>query len=885
MTSPAAHKDDALTADIRLLGVLLGEVVCEQAGVEVYELIEQVRRQAVDLRRNDAAEGLAAEGLGGGADLLAARPIAEQVHVIRAFNLFSLLANVAEDVHHNRRRLHHREIGSPPQSGTLARTAQLLDDAGVSPERLAEARALLRLTPVLTAHPTEVRRKTVLDVQRRIAVLLSANERGGPELAELRLAVLTLWQTAMLRLTKLRVIDEINETLGYYQRSLFAVLPALQAAADELFDTPGGPVVTMGSWIGGDRDGNPFVTAEVVSTALRRHCTVAIRQLLVALGGLSVELSMSSRLIEPTAALTALAEASNDLSPYRLDEPYRRALRGMYARLAATATELLGEVPGAAAHATLPAYGAPGELATDLAVIDDSLRSHGASALADARVVPVRRMLDIFGFHLCGLDLRQNAAVLEVAVAELLAEAGVCDDYRALAERARVELLSAELASPRLLRTPYSTLGPVTANELAILEVAAAALDRIGPEAVPHHIISACAQPSDVLELAVLAKEAGLVRGGASPSSRIDLVPLFETIDDLQRSGHVLGDLLDVPAYRSIVASRGDRHEVMIGYSDSNKDGGYFTSNWALYRAELELAGAASAAGVALRLFHGRGGTVGRGGGPSYEALLAQPPGTVRGSVRITEQGEVVAAKFADPEIARRNLEALLAATIEASLLDTEGFGPNESERAYRVMDELSARSMQAYRGLVYDEPGFADFYRAITPIQELSALNIGSRPASRTASGRIEDLRAIPWVFSWSQARDHAPGVVRHGQRIRVVDRQRPRASGRAPCAAPVLALPPDGAVESAHGPGQDRPVDRRPLRRVGRQLQPGHRAVRQDRRRARANGALGTRDLGARRVVGRQPAVGPQHPQPIPVPRSDEPVAGRPAAPTPSW
>ena len=260
-----------------------------------------------------------------------------------------------------------------------------------------------------------------------------------------------------------------------------------------------------------------------------------------------------------------------------------------------------------------------------------------------------------------------------------------------------------------------------------------------------------------MLELAVLAKEAGLVRGGAVPAARLDLVPLFETIDDLQRSGSVLRDLLAIPLYRSIVASRGDRQEVMIGYSDSNKDGGYFTSNWALYRAEVDLAEAASDAGVELRLFHGRGGTVGRGGGPSYDAVLAQPPGTVQGAVRITEQGEVVAAKFADPEIARRNLEALLAATIEASLLDTEGFTPAAAARAYVVMDELSRSSMQAYRDLVYGE--FVRFYRAVTPIQELAALKIGSRPASRTASDRIEDLRAIPWVFSWSQARIMLPG------------------------------------------------------------------------------------------------------------------------------
>ena len=758
-----AHKDDPLLADIRLLGALLGDVIREQAGEVVFEVVETVRRHSVGVRRGDHDAGLAEC-----ADVLCRLDIDAQLHVIRAFNLFSLLANVAEDVHHNRRRRHHRDVGSPPQPGTLAHTAVLLGAAPAARARLVGLRDRLRLTPVITAHPTEVRRKTVLDIQRRIAVLLADPARGDEQLDELRLAVLTLWQTAMLRLRRLRVVDEINEALGYYDRSLFAVLPGLQRSVGVLFAAAGAepagsdgarPSITMGSWIGGDRDGNPFVTAPVVSTALHRHTATAIGRLLEQLGQLSLELSMSSRLVEPTAELLSLAEAGADDSPFRLDEPYRRALRGMRSRLAATAEQLLGTVPGAPPHARLTPYTDPAELDADLAVIDASLRSHGAAAVAAARVAPLRRSLEIFGFHLCGLDLRQNSAVLERAVAALLRAAGVCPDYSALDEAARVALLSAELASPRVLRGPFTELDEVTTSELDILTVAADTIRRVGPRAVPNHVISACAQPSDVLELAVLAKEVGLLRGGSEPRLELDLVPLFETIDDLRRAGAVMTELLALPIYRELVASRGDRQEVMIGYSDSNKDGGYLTSNWSIYRAEIDLARSAAAAGVELGLFHGRGGTVGRGGGPSYEAVLAQPSGTVRGSVRITEQGEVVASKFADPELARRNLEALLAATIEASVLDTEGFTPDEAARAYAVLDELSSRSFAAYRTLVYETPGFVEFYRAITPIQEIASLNIGSRPAARSGSGRIEDLRAIPWVFSWSQARIMLPG------------------------------------------------------------------------------------------------------------------------------
>ena len=756
-------QDAELAHDIRLVGALLGDVIREQAGAAVFDLVETVRRESVEHRR------LRSSGVSGPTvELLADQTIGDQLVVIKSFDLFALLANVAEDVHHERRRRFHRIAGSPAQNGTLNATKRHLLAASVGTVELSALAERLQVNPVLTAHPTEVRRKTVLDLQRRIASLLRLVDRSDEIIAELRLTILLLWQTDLLRASKLRVSDEINEALGYYDRSLFEVLPQLDAECGELFCELGAPAprspLRMGSWIGGDRDGNPFVTAEVVAGAVDRHATTALRHLLEVLRGLAIELSISEVMVHPSEELLVLAAASLDESPFRTEEPYRRALRGMHARVAATALALLGSVPGEAPHAVLDPYLSPDELIADLDTVANSLCSHGADAIATARVGPVRRAVEIFGFHLCGLDLRQNSAVLEAAVSDLLAVAKVCPAYRRLDEAARVELLVGELASPRVLRGPFSRLHESTQSELAILTVAAEAIRRLGPKAVPHHIISACTSVSDLLELLVLLKEVGLVSPGPDPRVALDIVPLFETIDDLRRAGSVMRELFGLPVYRELLGSRRNHQEVMVGYSDSNKDGGYLTSTWSLYRAEVDLASAAADAGVALRLFHGRGGTVGRGGGPGYDAVLAQPPGTVDGQIRVTEQGEMVAGKFAEPSMARRNLEAMLAATIEASLLVDDGLNaPTENalprERASAVLDELAERAFRAYRGLVYETPGFVEFFRSVTPITEIATLNIGSRPAARSGSGRIEDLRAIPWVFAWSQSRVMLPG------------------------------------------------------------------------------------------------------------------------------
>jgi phosphoenolpyruvate carboxylase len=760
--------DDDLVDDIDLLGRLLGDAIRATNGDETFELVEQVRRLAVDGRRTGVST---VDEL---RDVLAERPLDQQLSVLRALDWLALLANTAEDVHVERRS---RDLRGAPGVSHLTSTASALDRilaGGVSPEQLIVTVGEARVSPVITAHPTEVRRKTVLQVLAQVSDLLHRRSlMTDPAAAaaledELATCVLLLWQTALLRLSKLRVRDEINEALRYYDTSLFDVVPALtRSLADQLTALTGHTVdttqvVSMGSWIGGDRDGNPFVTAEVMDYAITRQTETALERHVLALHRLSRELSMSDRLVTATPALEELAEASGDDSPFRTDEPYRRALRGMHARLHALATRLLGpdaDVPGPAPAATeataVAPYGSLVELASDLDTVIESLHSHGAGPLADRLVEPVRRAVATFGAHLCALDMRQNSAVHETVIDDLFRAAGVCADYRSLDETARVELLHDELCSPRLLRSPHAPLSDISQSELAILDTAAQAVDRLGPAILPHYVISMAHDVSDVLEVAVLLKEVGLVRAATASgpaTAALDIVPLFETIDDLRRAATVLGRLLDDEVYLALLDSRGRRQEVMVGYSDSNKDGGYLSSQWNLWSAQRALVATARAADVRLRFFHGRGGTVGRGGGPAYEAIQALPPGTVDGSLRLTEQGEIVAAKYSNPAMARRNLETLVAATMEATLLHDERtvVDPTFTE----TVDELAQRAFSAYRALVYGDDRFVTFFRSITPTDEIALLNVGSRPASRTASRAIEDLRAIPWVFGWTQCR-----------------------------------------------------------------------------------------------------------------------------------
>ncbi|BCN63800.1 phosphoenolpyruvate carboxylase [Prescottella equi] len=767
VTSAPRAATEPLRDDIRLLGGILGDIVREQAGEDVFDLVERARVESFRVRRSEIDRAELAE-------LFSTVDTADAIPVIRAFSHFALLANVAEDIHRERRRAIHVRAGEPPQDSTLAATYAKLDVAPVDPEIAAGALAGALVAPVITAHPTETRRRTVFETQNRIMELMRRREWVTVDPAEadavdrqLRRQILTLWQTALIRLSRLRIQDEIEVGLRYYDASLFEVVPRINAELRDALRSrwPDSGVLTEpmlrpGSWIGGDRDGNPYVTADVVARATHRASETALEHHLAELEVLERELSMSARLVTVTPELNRLADESGDESAFRADEPYRRAVRGLRARLTGTAARILGHPAAHAVAGELPDYRDPAELLADLEIIDTSLRSHGDGTVADDRLAQLRNSVEVFGFHLCGLDMRQNSEVHETVVAELLAWSGVHPDYASLPEDERVALLTRELATRRPLAGPHAEFSELTTKELGILRAAADAVDRIGPEAIPNYVISMCESVSDMLEAAILLAEVGLFDpdGEAGPRCPVGIVPLFETIEDLRHGAETLTATLDVPLYRALVANRGDSQEVMLGYSDSNKDGGYLAANWALYRAELDLVRVAREKGIRLRLFHGRGGTVGRGGGPSYDAILAQPPGAVEGSLRITEQGEIIAAKYAEPRLARRNLEALVSATLESTLLDVEGLG-DDAAPAYAVLDELAELARVAYADLVHDTPGFVEYFEASTPVAEIGALNIGSRPASRKQTQSISDLRAIPWVLSWSQSRVMLPG------------------------------------------------------------------------------------------------------------------------------
>ncbi|HUH72475.1 MAG TPA: phosphoenolpyruvate carboxylase, partial [Mycobacterium sp.] len=755
---------EPMRADIRLLGAILGDTVREQNGDEVFDLVERARVESFRVRRSEIDRADMSR-MFDGIDIHLAIPI------IRAFSHFALLANVAEDIHRERRRAIHVDAGEPPQDSSLAATYAKLDLAELNSATVADALKGALVSPVITAHPTETRRRTVFVTQHRITELMRLHAEGHTETDdgrniefELRRQVLTLWQTALLRLSRLQISDEIAVGLRYYPAAFFRVVPQVNAEVRNALrarwpdsDLLSEPMVQPGSWIGGDRDGNPNVTADVVRLATGSAAFTAVAHYLAELMHLEQELSMSARLIIVTPELAALAEGCRERA--WADEPYRRALRVIRGRLTATAAEILDRQPQDELDLGLPPYSTPAELQADLDTIDESLRTHGCALLADDRLTLLREGVRVFGFHLCGLDMRQNSDVHEEVVGELLAWAGVHPDYSSLPEDERVALLAGELSTRRPLVGDRARLSDLARSELDVVRAAAHAVERYGPAAVPTYVISMCHSVSDVLEAAILLKEAGLLdASGPQPYCPVAISPLFETIDDLHNGAAILHAMLEVPLYRALVAARGESQEVMLGYSDSNKDGGYLAANWAVYRAELALVEVARKTGIRLRLFHGRGGTVGRGGGPSYQAILAQPPGAVNGSLRLTEQGEVIAAKYAEPQLARRNLESLLAATLESTLLDVEGLG-DAAEPAYAVLDEVASLAQRAYAELVHETPGFVEYFKASTPVSEIGSLNIGSRPTSRKPTASIADLRAIPWVLAWSQSRVMLPG------------------------------------------------------------------------------------------------------------------------------
>jgi len=769
-------KEELLREDRRLLGRLLGDVISEQVGAATRERIERIRQTAVRFRRTESDPAAAGEAAAVKAELakeLDALPIEETLHVVRAFSYFSHLLNIAEDAHQNRRRHVHAEAGSPRRPGTFAHALDVAAGGRVGGSLAGSAKAVLgwfaraRVSAVLTAHPTEVQRQSILECEREIARLIALPESRTRD-AALHAEVLRLWLTAMLRLSKLAVADEITNALAYFRMTFLSELPRLYAEMEEALQgrlevekelwLP--PFLTVGTWVGGDRDGNPNVVAQTLELAVSQQARLLLEHYLAEVNMLGREMSLSDRLMRTPAAVLELAERSGDRSAYRRDEPYRRAVSGIYSRLAATADALAGLHAVPQPLASLPPYASVEELAADFETLSNGLEQQGAGRLARGRLRSLRRKLAVFGFHLAPIDLRQSSDEHAAAVAELLEKAGVHSGYLSLGESEKVKLLEAELSGPRPLRSPYVEYSPHVERELGIVAAAAAAKRRVGDAVVSKYVISHCESVSDLLEVGVLLREAGVLTPGALG---VDIIPLFESIGDLERCGAIMQSAFSLPLYRGWLRGRGDEQEVMLGYSDSNKDGGYLSSSWSLYKATNDLMRVCRENGVRLRLFHGRGGTVGRGGGPSYEAILSQPPGSVNGALRLTEQGEVIVSKYADPETGRRNLEILVSAALEASLASP----PRRSdERHAAIMEELSRLALAAYRDLV-GAPGFMDYFRAATPFGEIAKLNIGSRPASRKASQSLDDLRAIPWVFSWSQCRAMVPGWYGFGSAV----------------------------------------------------------------------------------------------------------------------
>ncbi|PJG48278.1 phosphoenolpyruvate carboxylase [Sphingobium sp. LB126] len=752
MATPASSSAPAITQnpDIRYLGRLLGDVIRAYGGEKIYKQTEYIRSASVDRARGLHGADVVDTGL----DALS---LDDTLAFVRGFMLFSMLANLAED---------RQGVAAEP-GADVASAVEKLESHGIDRKAILDLLSHALIVPVLTAHPTEVRRKSMIDHKNRIADLMLLKDNGRSETDEgenldeaIFRQIALLWQTRPLRREKLFVADEIENVLAYFRDVFLPVLPALYARWERVLDARPPSFLRVGNWIGGDRDGNPFVQAPQLRLALAKGCEAALSFYMDALHALGAELSLSTELAHVPQAVLDLADASGDVSPSRQDEPYRRAISGIYARLAATYQALVGKNPSRPSALKGDAYASPADLRRDLVTVAQGLASEGNGALATGGALGrLIRAVETFGFHLATLDMRQNSDVHQSVVAELLKVAGVEADYASLDEYARIALLRRELANNRPLGTRFSEYSEQTASELAIVLAAAEAHRVYGPQCITHYIISKAESVSDLLEVNIILKEAGLWRLGAdgTPQAEIMAVPLFETIADLEAAPKIMGAYFGLPEIAGVVQGRGHQ-EVMIGYSDSNKDGGYITSTWGLFQASKALAPVFAEAGTAMQLFHGRGGAVGRGGGSSFAAIQAQPKGTVQGRIRITEQGEVIAAKFGTRDVAMTNLEATTSATLLASL-EPETISDRDAVRFAGAMDELSKTAFTAYRDLVYGTEGFKEFFRQLTPIQEISGLKIGSRPASRTKSTRIEDLRAIPWVFSWAQARVMLPG------------------------------------------------------------------------------------------------------------------------------
>lgn len=770
MATAYAKQNQLLKDNIRYLGRVLGQAILQKEGQETYDLIENIRKSAVKFHReNDQQASLLLDQY-----LKQLSPV-QTVCVVRAFSYFKHLVNIAEDLYTQQITRLNEDNLAP---GMLAHSVDKISAHELPFETIDAFFKDALVSPVLTAHPTEVQRKSVLDIEHTIASLLA--ERGNllskKELERNHLliegAICSLWQTRILRFSKLTVVNEIENALSYYKTTFLEVIPEIlqdferdlsaiyQPKSGEPYALPS--FLHMGSWIGGDRDGNPFVNGDTLLQAIDLQASAVFKYYLKELDALRRELAVSSRLIAIDEAVLALSQHSRDQSSHRLDEPYRLALNGIYDRLLATVRQLVPNLELKDAASDCTSYANASDLLSDLNTLIQSLKRNKGDNLIYPRLGKLTKAIETFGFHLATIDIRQSSDVHEAVIKELFHKAGYDFNYDELTEEEKVTTLLDELKQPRLLFSAFQQYSELVHSEIGVLNQAREIRQQFGQHAIRQYIISHTETLSDLLEVALLQKEAGLLRGiWGSQKIQVDLniVPLFETIADLRHAPLIMGQWLSLLGIRHVLRYQSNEQEIMLGYSDSNKDGGFLTSNWELYKAEISLVELFSQAKIKLRLFHGRGGTVGRGGGPTYQAIMAQPHGTVDGQIRLTEQGEIIANKYADPKIGRQHLETLIAAMIDASLFPQDEIEPQKRRAFEGVMETLSATAMTTYRSLVYETPGFANYFFGATPIAEIAELNLGSRPAARKSTRRIEDLRAIPWGFSWGQCRLLLPG------------------------------------------------------------------------------------------------------------------------------
>ncbi len=774
----------SLHNDIYLLGKLLGEAIRSSDGEKAFNDIEELRRASVRTRREPNTENI--QALSQAIDQLSDD---EANTMARAFSYFLHLANIAED--HDQQRL----LKSKTSPSSLKHTLAMLNQEGISAAELYSALQQTNVVPVLTAHPTEVQRKSTLDLHQAIAQKLITyhqldDEEEQEELAEeLAAYIKILWLTRMLRANKLTVDNELDNVNNYFATTFLKAIPTLYKQLNRevrhQFKTQFDELpsfLTMGSWIGGDRDGNPNVNADTLKSAFRKQAVTLFQHYLDELKTLGTELSMSTLLTDVSEALSEQSKLSIDRSPHRLDEPYRRVIINTYARLAATAKDFSdGKLQILNVQAATP-YTSPQDFLADLQLIADSLRQHQAESIADLRLDTLIQSVKIFGFHLATVDLRQSSDVHEAVLTELYRRnrttlQGKPLVYAELSEQEKVELLIAELHNPRPLVSPWQQYSEQTSKELLILQTAAQLRQRYGKRAIKQYIVSHTETLSDLLEILVLQQETGLIsletdeQGNPIPIQADDgliVVPLFETIPDLEAGPNIMDQWLSIPLVKErVIKAQHGLQEVMLGYSDSNKDGGYLTSNWSLYKAEKALVEVFKKHAVRLRMFHGRGGAVGRGGGSSFDAILAQSPGSVAGQIRLTEQGEVIQNKYRSAALGKWHLEHLLSATLQTSVGKQASEADLFMQEHQNLLEQLSQLSQRTYRQLVYGTEGFVNYFFAATPINEIAGLNIGSRPASRKKGQRIEDLRAIPWGFSWAQCRVLLPGWYGFGTAI----------------------------------------------------------------------------------------------------------------------